>query len=90
MYAVSDAFLTAVAANTRNYYWVGTITTTAPAMILPWSASRLILVDLQSISGMMAPNVPLMRAADIPAAVSGCKRSRDVPIPIVMCVLLII
>ncbi|MCC8047058.1 MAG: hypothetical protein LIP12_16500 [Clostridiales bacterium] len=29
MYAVSDAFLTAVAANTRSYYWTGTITTTA-------------------------------------------------------------
>ncbi|MCD8362505.1 MAG: hypothetical protein LUC98_06025 [Lachnospiraceae bacterium] len=29
MYAVSDAFLTAVAANTRSYYWAGTITTTA-------------------------------------------------------------
>lgn len=29
MYAVSDAFLTAVAANTRSYYWAGTITTIA-------------------------------------------------------------
>ncbi|MCD8074655.1 MAG: hypothetical protein LUF27_06430 [Lachnospiraceae bacterium] len=27
--AISDAFLTAVAANTRSYYWAGTITTTA-------------------------------------------------------------
>jgi len=25
MYAVSDAFLTAVAANTRSYYWAGTV-----------------------------------------------------------------
>ncbi len=29
MYAVSNAFLTAVTENTRNYYWAGTITTTA-------------------------------------------------------------
>ncbi|MCD7923135.1 MAG: hypothetical protein LUG27_12040 [Clostridiales bacterium] len=29
MYAVSDEFLEAVTANTRSYYWAGTITTTA-------------------------------------------------------------
>ena len=29
MYAVSNAFPTAVTKNTRNYYWAGTITTTA-------------------------------------------------------------
>lgn len=32
MYPVSNAFLTAVKANTRKYYWIGKITTTAGAV----------------------------------------------------------